>query len=230
MNAKVIGIFLLLVGLWTFLAFTTPESFLKGNNIENLLRRTAMYGVLGIGVAFVIITSGIDLSIGSLVCLVGCLLAMFLDVSYEPFDAQPIVRAQAAGGDGPGNAIFLPSSGPPIREGDRIRYYGGRRARKLVGTVRESSEVDGQRRLLLDQAITRDDTDGYVTRLVGVASFDGCGGATGSDPRGSATAAPGQRPDLVFELGGWIQTSRHRSQRGSGRSDADRCRRHDGKH
>ena len=76
MNAKVLGIFLLLVVLCLFLAFTTPESFLKGNNIENLLRRTSMYGVLGIGVAFVIITSGIDLSIGSLVCLVACLLAI----------------------------------------------------------------------------------------------------------------------------------------------------------
>ncbi|MCG8651875.1 MAG: ABC transporter permease, partial [Pirellulales bacterium] len=78
MNAKVLGIFCLLIALCAFLSLAEPESFLKGNNIENLLRRTSMYGVLGIGVAFVIITAGIDLSIGSLVCLVGCLLAMFL--------------------------------------------------------------------------------------------------------------------------------------------------------
>ncbi len=52
-------------------------TFLQPNNIENLLRRTSMYGLLGIGVAFVIITSGIDLSIGSIVCLSGCLLACF---------------------------------------------------------------------------------------------------------------------------------------------------------
>ena len=85
MNAKVIGIFVLLIALCAFLSFYTPESFLKGNNIENLIRRTSMYGVLGIGVAFVIITSGIDLSIGSIVCLSGCLLAMFLSVDYVPF-------------------------------------------------------------------------------------------------------------------------------------------------
>ncbi|SVB57715.1 uncharacterized protein METZ01_LOCUS210569, partial [marine metagenome] len=60
------------------MAIAVPESFLTGNNIENLLRRTAMYGVLGIGVAFVIITAGIDLSIGSIVCLSGCLLTILL--------------------------------------------------------------------------------------------------------------------------------------------------------
>ncbi|MCP5538541.1 MAG: ABC transporter permease [Akkermansiaceae bacterium] len=50
---------------------TGRQSFLSGFNQENLLRRTALFGILGIGVAFVIITGGIDLSIGSMVCLVG---------------------------------------------------------------------------------------------------------------------------------------------------------------
>ena len=74
MNVKILGITLLLVGLWLFLAVQVPEGFLNGNNMFNLFLRTAMYGVLGIGVAFVIITSGIDLSIGSIVCLSGVLL------------------------------------------------------------------------------------------------------------------------------------------------------------
>jgi ribose transport system permease protein len=45
--------------------------FLSGFNQENLLRRIALYGILGIGVSLVIITGGIDLSLGSVVCLVG---------------------------------------------------------------------------------------------------------------------------------------------------------------
>lgn len=45
--------------------------FMTGFNQENLLRRTALYGILGVGVAFVIITAGIDLSLGSMVCLIG---------------------------------------------------------------------------------------------------------------------------------------------------------------
>ena len=84
MNVKVLGIGLLLVGLWVVMAIAVPESFLTGNNIENLLRRTAMYGVLGIGVAFVIITAGIDLSIGSIVCLSGCLSPFCFPLSTNP--------------------------------------------------------------------------------------------------------------------------------------------------
>lgn len=167
MNAKVLGIFLLLVGLCCFLAFTTPESFLKGNNIENLLRRTSMYGILGIGVAFVIITSGIDLSIGSLVCLVGCLLAMFLKVAYEPFDVQPIISVSAAD-----SSIAL-GTGPTIEKGDQIRYYGGRRARSVVGTVTEISGANGNRKLTIDQSISRDDTDGKVAKLLKVVAIEG---------------------------------------------------------
>ena len=87
MNVKVLGIGLLLVGLWVGMAIAVPESFLTGNNIENLLRRTAMYGILGIGVSFVIITAGIDLSIGSVVCLSGC-----LPVSYTHLRAHETLR------------------------------------------------------------------------------------------------------------------------------------------
>ena len=47
-------------------------NFLSGYNQSNLLERTALFGLLGIGVSFVIITGGIDLSIGSVVCLVAC--------------------------------------------------------------------------------------------------------------------------------------------------------------
>jgi ribose transport system permease protein len=54
--------------------------FLSSYNLENLIRRTALFGILSIGVAFVIITGGIDLSIGSVVCLVGCGLPWMLAV------------------------------------------------------------------------------------------------------------------------------------------------------
>lgn len=73
---RLIGIFTLLVLVYfaTYLMsdlLTGRRSFLSPFNQENLLRRTALFGIIGIGVAFVIITGGIDLSIGSVVCLVG---------------------------------------------------------------------------------------------------------------------------------------------------------------
>ena len=53
-------------------------------NIENLLRRTGLFGILSVGVAFVIITAGIDLSIGSVVCLVGVGIPLLLTVFHVP--------------------------------------------------------------------------------------------------------------------------------------------------
>lgn len=68
---KILGIFLTFVVLYLLTA-VLGEHFLSVLNQEQLLERTGRYGILGIGVAFVIITGGIDLSIGSVVCLVGC--------------------------------------------------------------------------------------------------------------------------------------------------------------
>ena len=68
---KLLGIF----GIFLFVFVLTAllsDRFLESYNLENLIRRTALLGILAVGVAFVIITGGIDLSIGSVVCLVGC--------------------------------------------------------------------------------------------------------------------------------------------------------------
>ena len=74
---KILGIFGLLVAVCGFTALNS-ENFLTAFNIENLLQRTALFGIISIGAAFVIITGGIDLSIGSLVGLVGVLLPWLL--------------------------------------------------------------------------------------------------------------------------------------------------------
>lgn len=71
------GILLLLLTVSAFSALMNPD-FLTPYNLQNIIRWTSLFGILSIGVAFVIITGGIDLSIGSLVGLVGCLLPMLL--------------------------------------------------------------------------------------------------------------------------------------------------------
>lgn len=78
---KILGIF----GLLLFICIATAimsDRFLTEYNIENLIRRSALFGILSIGAAFVIITAGIDLSIGSVVCLIGCLTPWML-VEHE---------------------------------------------------------------------------------------------------------------------------------------------------
>ncbi len=76
-GAKIWGIFGLLVVICLYTALSS-DRFLRIGNVENLVHRTALFGILSIGAAFVIITGGIDLSIGSLVCLVGVLLPYLL--------------------------------------------------------------------------------------------------------------------------------------------------------
>ncbi len=73
---RILGILVLLLAVylatWVMSDLLTGRnSFMSPGNQENLLRRTALFGIIGIGVAFVIITGGIDLSVGSVICLVG---------------------------------------------------------------------------------------------------------------------------------------------------------------
>ena len=74
---KVLGIFTLLVIICVFTSIKNPN-FLNAYNLENTLRWTSLYAILGVGVAFVIISGGIDLSIGSVVGLSGTVLALLL--------------------------------------------------------------------------------------------------------------------------------------------------------
>lgn len=174
MNAKVVGIFGLLVVLSLFMAIAsadpwynlTESTFLKPNNVENLLRRTSLYGILGIGVAFVIITGGIDLSIGSVVCLSGCLLAIFLHVDYRPFDARPVLQVRAAQ-----RQILVAGTDAEFQAGDRIRYFGGRRARPAVRTIQQIERESQNSVLFVDEALTRDDDAGQVAKVCALSRF-----------------------------------------------------------
>ncbi len=74
---KVLGILGLLIAIAVVTAIWS-DRFLTPENLENVVRRVGLFGILSIGAAFVIVTGGIDLSIGSVVCLCGCLLPWLL--------------------------------------------------------------------------------------------------------------------------------------------------------
>src|ERR1700739_3056868 len=67
----------LLALIWTVFACST-QSFATPNNIQNLLRQGAMTAILAIGETFVIITAGIDLSVGAIVGFSSVIIAMLL--------------------------------------------------------------------------------------------------------------------------------------------------------
>ncbi len=65
-----------LVAIWIYFHYSTNQIFLDPRNFSNLMRQTAVTGVLAVGMLMVIITGQIDLSIGSLVGLAGGIAAI----------------------------------------------------------------------------------------------------------------------------------------------------------
>lgn len=57
-----------IISLWTFLE---PDKFLTLQNWENVLSRSSVNGIMAAGMTFIIITAGIDLSVGSMLALCG---------------------------------------------------------------------------------------------------------------------------------------------------------------
>jgi len=60
-----------LLALVILLSILVPESFLSLDNLLNVLRRSSVYGIMAVGMTLIIISGGIDLSVGSLMALAG---------------------------------------------------------------------------------------------------------------------------------------------------------------
>ncbi len=73
------AIIIVLLVMCTFLALANPY-FLTLSNIINVLRQISVIAIIAVGVSFVIITGGIDLSPGSAMALGGVLVAWFASV------------------------------------------------------------------------------------------------------------------------------------------------------
>ncbi len=63
----------------------TAESFLTADNISNIIRQVSINGILAVGMTFVILTGGIDLSVGSVMALTGTIIAgMMINTGLPP--------------------------------------------------------------------------------------------------------------------------------------------------
>jgi ribose transport system permease protein len=89
-------ILLVVIAMWVFLSIAT-ENFLTLSNIQNVLRQVTIQGINAVGVTLVIITAGIDLSIGSVVALINILFALFLVKGLPIWLGILIVLAIATG-------------------------------------------------------------------------------------------------------------------------------------
>src|SRR2546426_11056418 len=84
MMKKELGIFGLLVVLCAVTAAMNPR-FLSQANLTNMANVIGLFGVFSIGLGLVIITGGIDLSVGSMFALAGVLLSIALTQWHLPW-------------------------------------------------------------------------------------------------------------------------------------------------
>ena len=84
-SSKEVGIFILLLVLCIFVSIMSHGTFLHADNLQNTSQSIGLYGIFSIGAGIVIITGGIDLSVGSLFALLGVLLALMLTAWHWPW-------------------------------------------------------------------------------------------------------------------------------------------------
>lgn len=93
------GIALILVGMVIIMTILKPDSFPSAKNILNILNQSAIVGIMALGMTIVIISKGIDLSVGSILALAGVVAASLSQTSeasikvFESLGPQPIVIA-----------------------------------------------------------------------------------------------------------------------------------------
>jgi ribose transport system permease protein len=83
---KELATFLLLVVLCTVVTALNPR-FLSPANLQNTARLIGAFGIFSLGLGLVIITGGIDLSVGSAFALLGVLLSILLTTWHLPWPA-----------------------------------------------------------------------------------------------------------------------------------------------
>jgi len=66
---EVYGIILVVIVMMLALAAIKPEVFLSAQNLTNILKQNASLALLALGMYVVIVTAGIDLSVGSIMGL-----------------------------------------------------------------------------------------------------------------------------------------------------------------
>jgi inositol transport system permease protein len=89
------GLALALVAIGTVLAFAHP-GFLTVPNLLNVARQISINGILAVGVTLVLLTGGVDLSLGSVVALAGVVAASMAHPDQYPL-VVPIGLGVAAG-------------------------------------------------------------------------------------------------------------------------------------
>ena len=170
MQKKDIGLLVLILVVGAVVALINPR-FLSPINIANTANLIGLFGIFAIAQAFVIVTGGIDLSVGSVIALLGVLFVdMVVDLGV-PWPLALLTVILLGGADRRAARLSHHQDGAATLRRDALRPAGLSRRRALLYRRRD-------RRLHLRPDIS-------ATRMAGL----------GTDARGSAQhrRLPGRR-------------------------------------
>ena len=80
------GLIFVALFIVVLMSFLSPV-FMTSQNITNILRQISLNGILSIGMSFVILTGGIDLSVGSVIAITGVISGSIMDTGGNWFVA-----------------------------------------------------------------------------------------------------------------------------------------------
>jgi ribose transport system permease protein len=81
LNSQALWVLVAIVFACIFLSFAT-DAFLTSRNLYNITRNATFVAIIALGMTIVIITGGIDLSVGSVLCLCSMVLAVTMHAGY----------------------------------------------------------------------------------------------------------------------------------------------------
>ena len=82
LNSQTFWVFLAVILACVFLSFAT-DSFATPKNLYNITRNVTFVAIIALGMTMVIITGGIDLSVGSVLCLCSMVLGVVMHAGYN---------------------------------------------------------------------------------------------------------------------------------------------------
>ncbi|MEL7657846.1 MAG: ABC transporter permease, partial [Bacillota bacterium] len=83
-NLREFGILIAFVSIVIVLMIISPDAFAQPKNLIGIVKQASINGILACGMMFVILSDGIDLSVGSTVALAGVMAAHFAHPDTYP--------------------------------------------------------------------------------------------------------------------------------------------------
>ncbi|MFN8622646.1 MAG: ABC transporter permease [Chloroflexota bacterium] len=128
------GVWIALAALFLVALVTAPE-FFSTNNLQDVLRRASILGIVTMGQVLVLLTAGLDLSVGAMIGMTAVLIAESARADGPPLPVALLAAAALAIGVGLINGLLIAKRRVPpfvatfgmliMLEGLRLAYTGG---------------------------------------------------------------------------------------------------------